>query len=236
MNKLTLFSLSGPTCSGKSALAITLAKEYNFELISVDSGMVYKGMDIGTDKPTLQERSEVTHHLIDIIEPHQSYSAARFCNDVYSLCDEISQRGNRALMVGGTLMYVQSLLSGWFVNPIKPITIYPFVFVPFTKKELDSRIETRFNQMLEKGLVAESECLLKTHSLTNHCPAFRVVGYRQVFEYLQGKYSYQLMRSNAIIATRHLAKKQFTWIRNYFFGQVCVFPQAIFQAIASIKK
>jgi tRNA dimethylallyltransferase len=104
--------LAGPTASGKSALALALAERWPLEVISVDSALVYRGMDIGTAKPTLAERAAVPHHLIDLIEPTQSYSAARFVADAMQVCEDIRARGALPLLVGGTMLYVKALREG----------------------------------------------------------------------------------------------------------------------------
>jgi tRNA dimethylallyltransferase len=112
----------GPTASGKSSLALWLAEafkgQHQFEIISVDSALVYRGMDIGTAKPSLAERQQVAHHLIDIIEPNQAYSAARFVNDASRLVREIHARGNFPLIVGGTMLYVKALCEGLHDLPV----------------------------------------------------------------------------------------------------------------------
>jgi len=104
--------LAGPTASGKSALAMALAQRIELEIISVDSAQVYRGMDIGTAKPIASERARVPHHLIDILDPAERYSAARFASDAARLIDEINQRGRLALLVGGTMLYLRALLQG----------------------------------------------------------------------------------------------------------------------------
>jgi len=104
--------LAGPTASGKSALALALAQHIGLEIISVDSAQVYRGMDIGTAKPTAAERAQVPHHLIDILDPAERYSAARFASDAARLIGEINQRDRVALLVGGTMLYLKALLQG----------------------------------------------------------------------------------------------------------------------------
>ena len=105
-------ALVGPTASGKTAIALALAAEWPIEIISVDSALVYKGMDIGTAKPTLAERQEVVHHLIDIRDPAQSYSAADFARDATALIADIRGRGKLPLLVGGTMLYIKALIEG----------------------------------------------------------------------------------------------------------------------------
>ncbi len=104
--------LAGPTASGKSALAMEIAGVLPVEIISVDSGQIYRGMDIGTAKPSAAERARVPHHLIDIIEPHESYSAGRFRDDALAQMREITERGRIPLLAGGTMLYFKALLEG----------------------------------------------------------------------------------------------------------------------------
>jgi tRNA dimethylallyltransferase len=109
--------IAGPTASGKSALAMALAARWPLEVVSVDSALVYRGMDIGTAKPSAQELAAVPHHLIDIREPDQPYSAALFVADARRLCDEIAARGRRVLLVGGTMLYFKALFDGLDAMP-----------------------------------------------------------------------------------------------------------------------
>jgi tRNA dimethylallyltransferase len=104
--------LMGPTASGKSALAMRVAERLPVEIVSVDSAQVYRGMDVGTAKPSPEERARVPHHLIDIIDPTQAYSAAAFRADALRLIGEISARGHVPLLVGGTMLYFKALLGG----------------------------------------------------------------------------------------------------------------------------
>ena len=105
-------SIMGPTASGKTSLGIKLAKELNGEIISVDSALIYKDMNIGTAKPTLKERDGVVHHLIDILDPKDSYSVASFRNDTIKLYHEITSRGKVPILVGGTMMYFKAITEG----------------------------------------------------------------------------------------------------------------------------
>ena len=108
----TAILLMGPTASGKSALAATLAGDFPVEIISVDSAQIYRGMDIGTAKPSVAERERVQHHLIDIIDPTESYSAGRFRADALRLMKEIAERGRIPLLAGGTMLYFKALREG----------------------------------------------------------------------------------------------------------------------------
>ncbi|MGF6147552.1 tRNA dimethylallyltransferase [Kingella potus] len=112
MSPTKAFAIPGPTASGKTGLALRLAERFPVEIISLDSALVYKGMDIGTAKPSADERAAVPHHLIDIITPLQSYSAAQFAADCARLCRDTAARGRLPLIVGGTMMYFHALTGG----------------------------------------------------------------------------------------------------------------------------
>ncbi|MDO3666542.1 tRNA (adenosine(37)-N6)-dimethylallyltransferase MiaA [Acinetobacter higginsii] len=115
-NQLPVINLMGPTASGKTALACELYERGNCELISVDSALVYKDMDIGTAKPTKAEQEQYPHHLIDIITPLEVYSAAQFVEDVCPLIDDMHVRGKTPILVGGTMLYFKALLEGLASN------------------------------------------------------------------------------------------------------------------------
>jgi tRNA dimethylallyltransferase len=104
--------LMGPTCAGKTALALELARRHPIEIVSVDSALVYRGMDIGTSKPTAAERAAVPHHLIDICDPSDPYSAGRFLRDASACIEAIRARGRVPLLVGGTMLYYRALTHG----------------------------------------------------------------------------------------------------------------------------
>jgi tRNA dimethylallyltransferase len=114
----TAFALLGPTASGKSRLALELARAHPIEIVSVDSAQVYRGMDIGTAKPTAAERSAVPHHLIDLADPTERYSAGRFRADASRAIEGILERGKIPLLVGGTMLYYRALASG--LDPLPP--------------------------------------------------------------------------------------------------------------------
>ena len=113
-----VLALAGPTAAGKSAAALAIVREHDAEIISVDSALVYRGMDIGTAKPSRGERSSVPHHLIDIRDPLQAYSAAEFAADATALIAQINARGRLALLVGGTMLYFRALFEG--LDPMPP--------------------------------------------------------------------------------------------------------------------
>jgi len=272
----------GPTATGKTDVAIYLAKHLPLEIISVDSSLVYKGMDIGTAKPGKQELEETPHHLINIREPENPYSAAEFCVDAKKEIEQILAANKIPLLVGGTMFYFHALeyglsdlpeanpevrakisseanLLGWpaihkklkgidekMASKIDPndgqrsqraMEVFQLsglppsslmaetstfnhipvklALVPSDRKWLHRRIEERFEAMLGQGLVSEVDNILKKPGIDPSLPAMRMVGYRQVREYLIGDISYSQMKDRAIAATRQLAKRQLTWIRHY---------------------
>jgi tRNA dimethylallyltransferase len=276
------YALLGPTASGKSRLALELARRFPLEIVSMDSALVYRGMDIGTAKPTAAERASVPHHLIDLVDPDEPYSTGRWREDCIRTTLEIISRKKMPLLVGGTMLYYRALASGldelpganaairkeiddearrhgWpalhaelaKVDPAaaqriqpgdsqriqralevfrisgKPLstlqgrssTDLPFSLqafsIPADKKRLDERIEKRFDGMLAAGLVEEVKALKAKFRLTPGMPSMRAVGYRQVWEHLEGGATPAQMRERAIAATRQLAKRQLTWLRGF---------------------
>lgn len=286
--------LMGPTAAGKTDLALALARALPCELISVDSALVYRDMDIGTAKPDKDVLAEFPHHLVDIRDPAESYSAAEFRRDALAAMAAISARGRIPLLVGGTMLYYKALLDGladmpgadaevraelearglaegWEVlheelravdpqsaarihpndpqrltralevfrvsgstmtehrlrqaeqNPGNdapeagrfPYTVAQLAVAPARRQVLHERIAQRFDRMLEQGFVAEVERLHRRGDLHVGLPSIRAVGYRQVWEHLEGNLSASLMRERGIIATRQLAKRQFTWLRGW---------------------
>jgi len=279
-------AIMGPTASGKTAAALAIARERPVEIISVDSALVYREMDIGTAKPTAEELAAVPHHLIDIIDPLEAYSVAQFRNDTLRLVAEISARGALPLLVGGTMMYFKGLTEGlddlptadaavrarldaeaaaigWpgmhaklrLLDPVtadrlapadaqrinraleiielsgKPMSellarrekpVLPFELVSFAletpdRSILHKRIALRFEQMLgtsdDSGIVAEVARLRARGDLSPNLPSMRCVGYRQSWDYLDGKIDRAGLLETGIIATRQLAKRQLTWLR-----------------------
>ena len=273
----------GPTASGKTSLALNLAKHLKIEIISLDSALIYREMDIGTAKPTREELESVPHHLIDICDPAQSYSAANFREDCIRLVDEITKRGALPVICGGTMMYYKALVDGlsplpqtdpkvrekiaceaqvygWpkmherlkDVDPVsyeklnpndkqrvsRALEIYEmtgrsmssffdtktdscpferleFILLPKNddREELRKLIRKRFELMVDNGLIDEVSKLKSRGDLNLDMPSMRCVGYRQVWEYLDGKYDKNEMVEQCVIATAHLAKHQMTWLR-----------------------
>jgi len=278
----TAFALLGPTASGKSAVALAVAEKFPVEIVSVDSAQVYRGMDIGTAKPSPAERARVPHHLIDLCDPDESYSAGRFREDATEAVTSILKRNRIPLLVGGTMLYYRALVGGldalpqadpqvreqidreaaergwpalhdelqkvdpttarrlapndaqriqralevWRLTgkPLSSLQGAPPEALPFALKacvlipertQLHRRIEQRFDAMLDAGLVEEVKALRAKHNLTSGMPSMRAVGYRQVWDYLEGECDRDTMRARGIAATRQLAKRQITWLRGW---------------------
>ncbi|MDU9407012.1 tRNA (adenosine(37)-N6)-dimethylallyltransferase MiaA [Pseudomonas sp. zfem001] len=286
--------LMGPTAAGKTDLALELARVLPCDLISVDSALVYRGMDIGTAKPERDVLDAFPHALIDIRDPAESYSAAEFRTDALAAMAESAARGRIPLLVGGTMLYYKALLEGladmpsadpairaelearaaaegWealhrelaVVDPESaarihpndpqrltralevyrlsgmsmtehrqrqaagnpdagtsgagqlPYTVAQLAIAPAQRQVLHDRIAQRFRVMLEQGFVEEVQALRRRSDLHAGLPSIRAVGYRQVWEYLDGELSRDEMVERGIIATRQLAKRQFTWLRGW---------------------
>ena len=273
--------LMGPTASGKTELAIRLVERLPCEVVSVDSAMVYRGMDIGTAKPNTQTLRRVPHRLVDILDPSEAYSAAQFVTDAQREIAEIVAVGKIPLLVGGTLLYFRALLQGlsplpsanlavrealnieaerdgWArlhaqlaeVDPAaaqrihlhdtqriqRALEVYRITGQPISelqkvrqapsvmalkvalmtrdRKVLHQRIEARFQQMLSTGFEAEVKQLYQRGDLSLSLPAMKSVGYRQMWQYLDGQFSYDEMMMRGIAASRQLAKRQLTWLRS----------------------
>ncbi len=259
-----------------------LAARFPIEIVSVDSGQVYRHMDIGTAKPSREERAAVPHHLINLVDPTERYSAGRFCIDAVAAVREILARGRLPLLVGGTMLYYRSLTQGMDELPLadpavraaldaeaaqkgwpamhaelaavdaqtaarlapkdsqriqraleifrttgKPISslqtarkavlpfeLKTFALVPPDRAVLHANIAARFDAMLAAGLIGEVEGLRKRYALEATLPSMRCVGYRQVWEYLEGSFDRAALREKGIAATRQLAKRQLTWLRS----------------------
>ncbi|MFC5696882.1 tRNA (adenosine(37)-N6)-dimethylallyltransferase MiaA [Pseudomonas sp. GCM10022186] len=286
--------LMGPTAAGKTDLALELARTLPCELISVDSALIYRGMDIGTAKPDKAILAEFPHRLIDIRDPAESYSAAEFRADALAAMAEITAKGRIPLLVGGTMLYYKGLLEGladmpsadpqvraelearaaregWdslhrelaAVDPESAARIHPndpqrltralevykvsglsmtahrqrqaaqnlagnaqgsahlpytvahLAIAPAQRQVLHERIAQRFRLMLEQGFIEEVEALRSRSDLHPGLPSIRAVGYRQVWDYLDGGLTRAEMEERGIIATRQLAKRQFTWLRSW---------------------
>jgi len=276
--------LMGPTASGKTGVAVELAQTLPVELISVDSALVYRDMDIGTAKPDAATLALAPHHLINVIDPTEAYSAAAFRLAALALMADITARGKIPLLVGGTMLYFKALREGLSALPVAnpsvraeldaviaqhgishlhqqlaivdpetaarlspndtqriqrameiyritgtamsalfklqtenaalPYQITSIALVPSDRSVLHQRIETRFHQMIEQGLLTELQDLRKKYALDPELPSMRCVGYRQAWQYSEGEITQAQFVESGIIATRQLAKRQLTWLRS----------------------
>ncbi len=281
MPRPALVCLLGPTASGKTDLAVELARSGAYELVSVDSALVYRGLDIGAARP------DYPHHLIDIRDPSEVYSAAEFAADAHRLAREISDRGRTPLLVGGTMLYFRAFLDGlaelppadpalragiaeqaarfgWprvharlaAVDPESAARIHPnhsqrlsralevflasgvplstwqrrpgplpaarqvyevvqLAISPAERALLHGRIERRLQQMMGAGLLEEVRRLHRRGDLHPGLPALRSVGYRQLWQFLEGECSLEEALERAAAATRQLARRQLTWLRKW---------------------
>ena len=283
MTKPLALFLMGPTASGKSALAMSLVEHLPCYIISVDSALIYRGMDIGTAKPTRQELARAPHRLIDIRDPAESYSAAEFWADARREMDAITAAGRIPLLVGGTMLYYKALLEGlsplpsadaevraaleaeaaqigWDglhrqLQPVDPVSaarlhandpqrisralevyrlsgqtmteltrqsgeslpyaVRQFAMAPRDREQLRQRIALRYDAMLASGFEQEVRQLYARGDLHPGLPSIRCVGYRQMWDYLEGRLDLAEMRYRGIVATCQLAKRQMTWLRGW---------------------
>jgi len=275
--------LMGPTAAGKTDLALRLCDEFPFEIISVDSALIYRHLNIGSAKPTPAMLRRQAHHLVDIREPYETYSAADFRVDALKHIDAVHARQKIPLLVGGTGLYFRTLENGIAEMPeaseevriklqaehaefgsrqmhdrltqidsasaerihpndpqriLRALEIYaitgktmtaflaeqnrtpmPFpalklVYAPSDRKDLHARIALRFQQMLSEGFINEVSRLKRDQRLSPDKPALRAVGYRAVWQFLDGNLDREQMVHEAVVATRRLAKRQFTWFRS----------------------
>jgi len=280
----TAICLMGPTASGKTDVAIKLRKRFPVDLISVDSALVYRGMDIGTAKPDAETLRRAPHRLIDIRDPVDSYSAGDFVRDAHVEMSDIFSHGRVPLLVGGTMMYFRALTQGiadlpaanadiratidadaarlgWpamherlvkvdsaaanqidindrqrvqralevYLSSGKPLSEWQkagptaadgdihFVKIALqtgTRKELHERIEKRLNMMLNNGFLEEVKVFHQQEDLTAEHSSMRSVGYRQLWQHLDGETTLKEAGEKALFATRQLAKRQITWLRS----------------------
>jgi tRNA dimethylallyltransferase len=227
-----LITIVGETASGKSALAIELARHFNGEIICADSRTVYKGMDIGTAKPSTADRAEIKHYGLDVVRPDQKFTAADFKQLANNAIKDITNRGKLPIMVGGTGLYVDAVLYDYDFKPLSqerdPLNARHLV-KPDTPTEkimrsntlligfqipletLRIRIESRIQAMLDAGLQDEVRGLVAQYGW--EAPALTGVGYREWHGYFDGTETVQVAHQNIMSGTLKLAKKQRTWFR-----------------------
>ena len=303
---LPIICIMGPTASGKTALAMGLYDHLPVDIISVDSALVYKHMNIGTAKPTHEEVAKYPHQLIDMIDEAKSYSASDFCDDALKAIENSHANNRIPVLVGGTMMYFKSLIEGisplpaanaeirknieqevkdkgWdslhkelaTIDPVSAARIHKndpqrlsraievyrltgktltelteikgkklqgnvlqFSLIPKDRSLLHKRIEIRFNQMITQGFEEEVVKLKERQDLHIDLPSMRCVGYRQMWQYLNGEYNHEEMIYRGICATRQLAKRQLTWLRSWQGATHLTMEDKnnLQQIISSIKK
>ncbi len=282
-NQPPVICLMGPTASGKTDLAMALHDTLPCDIVSVDSALIYKGMDIGTAKPTQQELAKYPHRLINLRDASGNYSAADFCHDALREIENIRSNNRIPLLVGGTMMYFKSLIEGisplptadkvvrekitaeayligWQgmhdqlakidpvsatrinVNDSQRITraievfklsgktltqltqvkgqklegnIVQLAIAPEERSTLHDRIALRYKQMIALGFEKEVMKLRARGDLHENMPSIRCVGYRQMWQYLDGEFDHDEMVFRGVCATRQLAKRQLTWLRSW---------------------
>ncbi len=211
-----LLVIAGCTAVGKSALALELSERINMEIISADSVQVYKGISVATSKPTTQEERLCTHHLVNIVSPFQKFNAFDFVNLAKEAIETISEASKLPVIVGGTGLYIDSLIYGFdFAGNKNHQTDFDlrFIFLNQDKPALYRKIDARVDQMMQNGLVDEVK-KLREIGLNLDCQCMQAIGYREIWSYLEGELSLDdavnLIKQN----TRNYAKRQITWFRH----------------------
>lgn len=215
--KQKILLIGGSTAVGKSKFALNLSKFLNMEIISADSIQVYKELNIGTSKPTEEEKILCKHHLIDIIEPTKKFNAFDFVTYATKAIDEISKQNKLPVIVGGTGLYMESLLYSYTFGNLKQDkqSIYDFkLYVLNQDREiLYQKINDRVDLMLKNGLVDEVK-KLKEMGVDKTCQAMQAIGYKEILSYLDGETSFEDAVLKIKQATRNYAKRQITWFKH----------------------
>ncbi len=215
VKKPSLVAIVGETASGKSALALQLAERYNGELIAADSRTVYKGMDIGTAKPSAAEQKHVPCHLLDVITPDQTFTAADFQRLANQAIKDIQSRGKLPIIVGGTGLYVDAVLYNFTFKPAK--TAQPLrpgaviIGLQIPREELKQRVTERVEQMFVQGLEHEVQNVANTYGW--HSPGLSAIGYKEFQPYFAGQQSLEKTKQLIITHTLQYAKRQRTWFK-----------------------
>ena len=281
-----IYSIIGPTAIGKSKIAIELVDKYPFEIISLDSSMIYREMNIGTDKPDSTILSKYKHHLIDIVDPNEDYNVFQYCKDIDVAIKEIFKNKKIPLLVGGTMMYFNAIINGLddipkkipcvkdfvsdlmnkyspkimhnclkdidhdsflrinsndqqrieraievYISSGKPLSSffkssnnffdkYEFINIKLYTEDrnyIHEKIKTRTSRMFEQGLIDEVKHILDKYPNIEKCQSMKSIGYKHIIEYLNNDLKKEDLINRCIFATRQLAKRQFTWMKNFSF-------------------
>ena len=272
-----LVAIVGPTAIGKSKLAIRLAQTFDGEIVSADSRQVYRYMDIGTAKPSPEERALVPHHLIDVVDPDEDFTLAIYQDMARQAIEAIQRRGKQALLVGGSGLYVQAVVGGWHIPRVAPdpelrhnleeraaregsmalyeelkqvdpaaakridprnirrliraLEVYRISGMPFSqlqrseplfrtlvvgltteRADLYRRIDSRIDGMMERGLVQETEGLMK-RGYSLDLPSMSGIGYKQIGLYLQGRIDLPQAVQHIKFETHRFARHHYAWFR-----------------------
>ena len=235
--KIKTVVITGPTATGKTALAVKLARIFPAEIVSVDSRQVYRGMDIGTGKD-LDEYGEVPYHLIDIADPQREvYNLARFLRDAYRAVWEIAARGKLPILCGGTALYLAALIDGYHLpggalpprekgvarvrqNPEEEPSFEPpfeldalLLGVYYPRNEVHARIESRLDSRITDGLVDEVKRLHEINEVSWEQLEFFGLEYREVARYLKKECTLSEMRNTLLARIRQFAKRQDIFFR-----------------------
>ena len=279
-----IYTILGPTASGKSKTAIELVDKYSFEIISLDSSMIYREMNIGTDKPSSQILSEYKHHLINIIDPNKNYNVSTYCTDVENAISKIHKKNKIPLIVGGTMMYFNAIINGLddipnaftqdkhLINDLmdkyscktlyeclreidydsyvrinandkqrieRALNVYistgkslssffqssnnffkKFNFINIRlfsndRQYIHEKIRKRTNKMFNIGLIDEVDSLISRYPDIHDFQSMKSIGYKQTIEYLNGNGTKKDLIDRCIFATRQLAKRQISWMKNF---------------------
>jgi tRNA A37 N6-isopentenylltransferase MiaA len=203
----------GPTAAGKSSRVMEAAESVDIAVISADSRQIYRGFDIGTAKPSREDRARVVHFGVDIVDPTEHYSAYRWARDAARWIGEAERLGKVPVIVGGTGFYIKSLFDPPYDDPpVTELAITPEYEIVDPGPDLRNHIETRVDQMLRDGWLAEVARLME--SVPRDAIAWKASGYRVMRAHLEGEYSLDHARERAIIDTRQYAKRQRTWFRH----------------------
>ena len=236
-NNVKIVVISGPTATGKTALTVKLAKKFNGEIISADSRQVYRKMDIGSGKD-IAEYGDIPYHLIDIADPGtEIYNLGRFCRDAWQAVADIRDRKKLPVICGGTALYIAALLDGYRLpggalpprsfdtprirqNPDAPPSFTPpfaleplFLGVYFPRTEVRKRIELRLDARLQSGMVDEVKMLNEQEHVSFEKLESFGLEYREISLFLQGKYSFDEMRTQLLNKIRQFAKRQDIFFR-----------------------
>ena len=217
----SIIIITGPTACGKTPTAVALAKKIDGEVVSADSMQVYRGMDIGTAKPTIEECEGIPHHLIDVVSPHEHFSAALFQKLAWEAIDGIHSRGQVPILVGGTGFYIDVALyeDALLPNRARIPRYKAKAFILYRDRaELYETINRRVDIMISRGLVEEAEKILAS-GIPENATALQALGYKELLPYIRGECKLEEAVNAVKLGSRRYAKRQLTWFRHQIKGE-----------------